>query len=208
MQNDVVHESGFLHARGYLTSTPADRRLVIDNVQQLITAVRKADRPVVHAIWQFRPDYIDCCFSTQWKRRGIQEAGVLVDGRWGAEIVGELAVGEDDFVLRAHAHSVFEFTHLDRILRNCSVETCLFAGGPVGDGIDDSVRQAAAYGYRVVVISDAILPIDPDHLKTLSGRADAVTTERALEMIGFDAMPRPAPAGSPRSPGLMAPTHV
>jgi nicotinamidase-related amidase len=208
MQNDVVHEDGFLQAGGYLASTAGDRGLVVDNVRRLMEATRNAERPVIHAKWGFRPDYLDCCFSEQWRRRGIQEAGVLVDGRWGAEIVGGIVVEADDFIVHAYAHSVLEFTHLDRILRNCGVETCLFVGGPVADGIDDSVRQAAAYGYRVVMVGDAIFPIDPDHLKTLNGRADAITTERVLEMIDFDAMPRPAAAGSPRSHDLLASTPV
>lgn len=199
MQNDTFSPDGFFHSRGELTSSEVDRSVVLGNVGAIMRAARAADRPVIHATWTFRADYLDCCFAPQRRLKGLQEARVLVEDTWGAELTDGVDYQGNDFIVRAKAHSAFEFTHLDRVLRNCGVETCVLIGGPAADGIDDTARQGAAYGYRVVLVRDSIFPLMSDHLASLSGRADAVTTKELIRMIEFDAMPRPALPGSPHA---------
>jgi nicotinamidase-related amidase len=93
------------------------------------------------------------------------------------------------------SHSAFAFTPLDRILRNCGVETCIVMGGTVTDAIDDTVRQGAAYGYRMLIVVDAVFPPSSDHLSSLSTRADFLETDEVARLISLDAIPRTLPVG-------------
>jgi ureidoacrylate peracid hydrolase len=195
MQNDYLDPSGFFRRRGHLDLSESDRALLVGNVRRILDLTRAAQRPVVHAVWRFRPDHLDCSFAAQWKRKGLAENGVLVDGTWGSELVQGLEVEQDDFELFARAHSAFEFTHLDRLLRNCGVETVVLIGGMAADAIDDTARQGAAYGYRILVVDDAIFPFRSPHIKTLRSRADTISTDELVRMIEFDAMPRPTAPG-------------
>ena len=67
------------------------------------------------------------------------------------------------------------------------------------DGVDDTVRQAAAFYYRNVLVGDAIFPLNSPHLNTLKERADTVETAQLAHMIEFDAMPRPVPVAYKRA---------
>jgi gluconolactonase len=195
LQNDLIHPDGFFVREGLLSLSDEERARVLENVTAIATAMREAECPVVHAHWQLRPDHLDASYSRQWRRLGLKDAGALVKGSWGAEPLEGLAVGEDDFILPLTSHSAFQFTHLDRILRNCGVETCVLVGGPATEGLDDSARQGAAYGYRILLPADAIYPYQIEHLqKTLSNRAHTVSTAEVLDMIKALPIAVPQPA--------------
>jgi nicotinamidase-related amidase len=194
----MLHDEGYMSSRGGMSMPAGERNQIVERIVSLIEAVRGARRPTIIANWEFRDDYLDCCLPVKWQRSGLQEAGALIAGSWGAQTIDALPIAEQDFLISAKAFSVFEFTHADRILRNCGVETCFVVGGPLADGVDDTVRQACAFGYRVVVVSDAVFPAELSHLRSLRGRIDAVTAAAALEMISLDSIPRPGAPGAPR----------
>jgi nicotinamidase-related amidase len=184
MQNELLHPNGFYHRKGYLSIPPDDASLLVRNVEQITARMREAERPVIHGFWSFRSDYLDCSFSQQWRRRGLEQNGVFVEGTRGARLVDGLHVGEDDFLLSMKSHSAFQFTHFDRILRNCGVETLIVIGGTATGAVDDTTRQGAAFGYRMLLVSDAIFPLNSPHLDTLMTRGDRIDTAGLLELIG------------------------
>jgi nicotinamidase-related amidase len=187
LQNDLAHPQGFFHRRGLLRLSDAERARVVEHVERLATSVRRAEWPVVHAVWQLRPDHLDAAYARPWWRLGLREAGALVRGSWGAELLEGVTQAADDFVVPLVSHSAFQFTHLDRILRNCGVQTCLVVGGSASGGVEDTARQAAAYGYRVLLVADAIYPAALDHLRRLANRAETVsTTDQALALLDAD----------------------
>jgi ureidoacrylate peracid hydrolase len=179
LQHDLAHAAGFFRRRGLLRLSDAELAGVVENVERLATSFRGAELPVIHGLWQLRPDHLDASYGVPWQRFRLREAGALVKGSWGAEPV--VAIEPDDFVLPLVSHSAFQFTHLDRILRNCGVHTCLIVGGTASGGVEDTARQAAAYGYEVQLVEDAIYPYSPDHLRRLANRADTVSTAQALQ---------------------------
>jgi nicotinamidase-related amidase len=180
LQNDLAHAEGFFRRRGLLRLSEAELADTLANVERLAASFRAAERPVIHAMWQLRADHLDASYGVPWQRLGLREAGALVKGSWGAEpLVG---VDAEDFVVPLVSHSAFQFTHLDRILRNCGVQACLVVGGTASGGVEDTARQAAAYGYEVLLVEDAIYPSSPEHLRRLANRAETVSTARALEL--------------------------
>ena len=187
LQNDLAHPQGFFHRRGLLRLGEAERARVVENVEALAAGARRAEWPVVHAVWQLRPDHLDAAYALPWWRLGLREVGALVKGSWGAELLEGVTQGADDFVVPLVSHSAFQFTHLDRILRNCGVQTCLVVGGSASGGVEDTARQAAAYGYRVLLVGEAVYPASLDHLRRLANRAETVsTTDQALALLHAD----------------------
>jgi gluconolactonase len=191
LQNDLVHPDGFFGRKGLGRVAEAELGRVIENVNALAARLRETGRPVVHGCWQLRPDHLDAGYSAQWRRLGLREAGALVRGSWGAALHPQLVVAEDDFLLPLTSHSAFQFTALDRTLRNCGVRACILAGGPVNEGIDDTARQGAALGYLMFLGSDAIYPPDSPHLASLSTRGDVLATAALLAELRLDQPFRP-----------------
>jgi nicotinamidase-related amidase len=197
MQNDLLHPDGFFGRRGLINVSAKQRQAVLDNVNALATAFRAAEWPVVQALWQLRPDHLNASYSHQWRRLGLRDAGALAGGSWGAALVDGLVVGADDFVLPLTSHSAFQFTPLDRILRNCRSTTCVLVGGAATEAIDDSTRQGAAFGYRVVLPADAIYPASEEHLRqTLGSRAETSTTREVLDLVTAGGLAEQQPVAS------------
>jgi ureidoacrylate peracid hydrolase len=180
LQNDLAHAQGFFRRRGLLRLSDTELADTLTNVERLAASFRTAEWPVVHALWQLRPDHLDASYGVPWQRLGLSEAGALVKASWGAEPL--VSLGEDDFVVPLVSHSAFQFTHLDRILRNCGVRSCLVVGGTASGGVEDTARQAAAFGYQVLLVEDAIYPVSPEHLRRLANRAETISTAEALEL--------------------------
>src|SRR5690242_3555983 len=105
MQNDLVDPDGFFQRAGQAQLSQEERAEVVERINTLVQAMRQAEWPVVQACWQLRPDHLDACYSIPWRRLGLQEAGALVRGSWGAELAPELLQGPDDFVVPLVSHS-------------------------------------------------------------------------------------------------------
>jgi nicotinamidase-related amidase len=179
LQHDLAHADGFFRQRGLLRLSEAELAGVVENVERLAASFRAAELPVIYGLWQLRPDHLDASYGVPWLRLSLREAGALVKGSWGAEPL--VTIDADDFVVPLVSHSAFQFTHLDRILRNCGVHTCLIVGGAASGGVEDTARQAAAYGYEVLLVEDAIYPFSPEHLRRLANRAETVSTAQVLQ---------------------------
>jgi ureidoacrylate peracid hydrolase len=189
MQNEQLHPDGFFQRKGYLSLAPDEVSQLLSNVGQITAKMRETEHPVIHGYWSFRADYLDCSFSRQWRRKGLEENGAFVEGTFGAQFVDGLVLGEDDFRIPLKSHSGFQFTHLDRVLRNCGVETLIVVGGSITGSVDDTTRQGAAYGYRMLLVPDAIYPLNSPHLESLMTRADSINTADLLELIGQEHIP-------------------
>jgi gluconolactonase len=194
MQNDLLHPDGFFHRGGFLNLSASDRELLVGNVRRILAKTREVNRPLIHAFWSFRPDYLDSSFSPAWQQRGLQQNHVLVNGTFGAAFIDGIDVRDDDFLLPLKSHSAFQFTHLDRTLRNCGVEACAVVGGIAAESVDDTTRQGAAYGYRMLLVRDTIAPLQSPHLDTLRTRGEMIDTADLLGLLDFDRVPIPVKA--------------
>jgi nicotinamidase-related amidase len=90
-QNDFTSEGGALHGavRGVMESTG-----MLENTRRLVKAARAAGATIVHAPISYVPGYGELALHPYGILKGVVDAGALVKGEWGAEIVDVLAPQE------------------------------------------------------------------------------------------------------------------
>jgi len=183
-QNDFIDPPDTLADLGIKPISGNDRITAFRNARMLLESVRDANRPVFHVRTAFRPDLADCLFSPFWIERIGSKIPFLVEGSHGASFVKEIAARPSDFIVTKKGHSAFQHTPLDRMLTEQNVSSCIVAGfsGVVGS-VDDTVRQGAALGYEIVLISDASFPLDSSGSGSLRNRAIIQTTTETVDEL-------------------------
>jgi len=182
-QNDFFHSQGLLSRAGISGLSEPARRSFLINARSLVEEMKKAGRPVIWVKTVLRRDHLDSALAPAVRdSMGLTaERGFLVEGSWGSEIMEEVQPASDDLVVVKKGHSIFQFTHLDRLLANLGVDTFIAAGGAGLDGIADSIRQGGALGYEMLIPADATgYPPESVHLKNLKNRALLTTTSNLL----------------------------
>jgi nicotinamidase-related amidase len=97
----------------------------------------------------------------------------FVRGSDAAEIVPELAPGDDDLVVEKFSMSALTGTTLDFALRDCGVVNLVMVGIALEIGIEPTVRSATDLGYVPIVLTDAC------------GWGNKTAGERAIETMKF-----------------------
>jgi ureidoacrylate peracid hydrolase len=105
-----------------------------------------------------------------------------------AEMVDELAPGEDEMVFPKTSSSVFISTNIDYVLRNLGTQYLIIAGCLTDQCVDSAVRDACDLGYLVTVPTDACLTLSAERhdwsLRNNRGYCRQRTTHELLEEIG------------------------
>ena len=194
-QNDFFHSQGLLSRAGISPLSEPARQALFANVRSLADGMKKAGRPVIWVKTVLRRDHLDSALAPAVRdSMGLTaEKGFLVEGSWGSEIMEEVQPASDDLVVVKKGHSIFQFTHLDRLLANLGVDTFIAAGGAGLDCLADSIRQGGALGYEMLIPADATgYPPESPHLKNLKNRAPLTTTSTLLDEL------RPPGAEAPK----------
>lgn len=76
-------------------------------------------------------------------------------GSWDAQVLDELAPGDDEIVLPKTSSSVFISTNLDYILRCLGVRSLILAGCMTDQCVESAVRDACDLGYLVTLVPEA-----------------------------------------------------
>lgn len=122
----------------------------LQKAQQLLTAARKSEIPVVYVRTAGRrSDGLD--LSRKLREQGI----VVAEGSIEAEIVPELSPESNEIVLSKPASGIFTGTGLDEILRNLGIRTLILAGISFDGAIEGSLRSASDRGYQILLVPDA-----------------------------------------------------
>jgi nicotinamidase-related amidase len=188
MQNDVVHEKGFRRRYSRQAGIPTDSldrlRDPIPHIKKLTTGFRQRGKKVIYTYLAFEPDYSDAPPSEAITKAKGQ--GALVAGSWGAQIIDELAPQAGDHVVKKHTSGAFFQTPLDRLLRNLGVTTLVTTGVATNFCVDTTVREAVAYGYEVILVSDGCASFDMEgHEATLkvveAGFGHVMSTDEVLK---------------------------
>jgi ureidoacrylate peracid hydrolase len=195
MQNDFVHRDGnFNHIAREHPEANIDMPFLIGtipNVKRLVHAFRAAGRPVVYLAHVLKPDYSDAAFP-YW-RVGIEPASGnrthCVEGTWGAQIIGELAPQEGEYLVVKKGFGGFSNTPLDTLLRNMGVTTCVVSGVTTCVCVSSTIRGGVEYNYRMILVSDAVSEVDrathEAELRTMARLfADVKPTDEVIEMVG------------------------
>jgi nicotinamidase-related amidase len=163
---------------------------IIANNKRFAEAMRSRGLPVIYARLKYRQDAVDNVmtkFFTDVIRREPprgRDYGFLHDGTPGADLVPGLGIEPGDIILDKKGHSAFGFTHLHRMLRNLGAGHCYVTGGGASACVSETVRDAAALGYSVTVIQDALYPADSPHVEqVLAKYAKVATTAVAIEEL-------------------------
>jgi biuret amidohydrolase len=182
MMNDHLHADGAACRSLGSGLTDAQRHRLFGNTQRLLRAARAHGQPVVHVRNEYRWDNLDCGTTEARLRQRPLPSGVpnKIIGTWGAQIVDALAPAEDEPVVIKKNQSAFWFTPLDLLLRRLDVQRCLIVGGAAGGCLNDTVREGVGYGYKFVVVTDALYPPDHPIVESLGERAMLKTTDEVL----------------------------
>lgn len=151
MQNDNVLPEGAFASFG--AAEHAAQQDVIGHVRAVLDAARAAGAPVVHnRIISYPQRPVGGSNAPIFTRIGPDS---LRQGSWGAEIVDGLGVRDDEIVLDRIRMSAFHGTSLDTILRNLDITDVVVVGVWTNMAVEHTVRDAADYGYRATIVSDA-----------------------------------------------------
>lgn len=103
------------------------------------------------------------------------------------EIVPEIGVTDNDFVITKHQWGAFYGTDLDLQLRRRGIDTIVLCGIATGYGVDTTAREAYQHGYNQVFAVDAMTGLSQEehdyvlkHIFPRIGRVLATT-----EIIGL-----------------------
>ncbi|MHB8190571.1 MAG: cysteine hydrolase family protein [Ferrimicrobium sp.] len=170
MQNDFCSLGGWLDEIGVDVGEPTR---VIPHINQVSTALRLVDTPVIWLNWGNRVDRANLppgvlhVYNSDGASIGIGDplprsrSAVLQSGSWSAALADTLVSAEGDIRVDKYRMSGFPDTELDGILRNLRVTTVLFAGVNVDQCVYATLVDAANLGYDVVLLRDCAATTSP-----------------------------------------------
>ena len=184
IQEDLLAARGGLSELGLRPIEQEERQILMTNCQRLLAQARETKKPIVYVRTAFRRDFGDCFLPPKWLRRLCKSNPVLVEGTSGAAIPSEIAPQPDDYVITKKSLSAFQFTHLDRLLSNLGIDSCILAGFcGVSGSIDDTTRMAGLLGYDTAIAADAVFPIHTPHLETFVKRAAVRESHEIISLL-------------------------
>ena len=157
-------------------------RLVIPNMQRILTASRSADIEVIHTtIESLTRDGRDR--SLDYKITGFN----VPKGSWDGKVIDELAPGDDEIWLPKSSSSVFVSTHIDYILRNLGVKQLIISGLITDQCVESAIRDACDLGYLVTQVTDACATYSAERqaysIGAIKGYCRQMTTDELIEEL-------------------------
>jgi nicotinamidase-related amidase len=123
-------------------------RSKIPNLERAVQYAREHDIPIVHVTCAHPPN--DMIFA-----RELCEPHAI-EGSEGSEIIDELKLEPDDYVVHKRRFSGFYGTDLDLYLRELGVERVLLIGGQTHTSVRYTAVDAYQLRYRPIVLRDCV----------------------------------------------------
>ena len=192
MQNDFIHDKGFVRKSSEGIGVPAESldllKKPISFIQRLAESFRTNGKDVIYIYTAWEKDYSDIALPLKKMGPKAKEMGALVKGSWGAEIIDELAPQQNDHMVMKKAYGAFFQTPLDRTLRNLGVNTLVMTGVATNFCVETTAREAVAYGYDIIMVKDGTATFDPEgHQATLkvitTGFGEVMSTDEVLDLF-------------------------
>ena len=177
MQNGFCKPDGNLYAPG--------SEAVIDPVTSLVDRAHEAGLRVVFTRDVHPPEQFEGAhYYDEFEQWGEH----VVEGTWGAELVEELDVREDDHVVEKHTYDAFHETELNGWLRARGIDDLLFCGTLANVCVLHTSGSAGLRDYRPVLVRDCIGAIETDHKEYALEHSEwlfgEVTTADEIEFAG------------------------
>jgi nicotinamidase-related amidase len=139
---------------------------IIPTVQRLVSAFRRAGRPVIFTKHVHHPGDLDSGIMGWWW------AGKCIEGSPESEIVAELAPASGEKVVLKHRYSAFYNTDLETVLRCLGAKDVVVSGVMTNLCCESTARDAYYRDHRVFFPADANGSVSEDlHLASLSSLA-------------------------------------
>ena len=130
---------------------PANRQAVTNQFVKLVAHCRKVGTPLIYITTHRRADNADAPKTLM----DIGNAGTGNQaGTAGVQVVDELAMKPEDYLLVKPRFSAFYGTDLDNILRNLGTETILVGGISTQRSVEGTARDAKNRDIQCIVVSD------------------------------------------------------
>ncbi len=152
MQNDFADPDGALYA-------PQSGE-VIPQIASLVEQAREAGADIVytkdvHPEGQFDDAYYYDEFA-QWGEH-------VVEDTWGAEIVDDLDVRDEDYIVEKQTYDAFHETGLDEYLTENGITDLVICGTLANVCVLHTAGSAGLRDYRPVLVDDVLGYIEEDH---------------------------------------------
>jgi ureidoacrylate peracid hydrolase len=189
MQNDFIHDNGFVRKSSQGIGVPADSldllKKPIPFIQRLAKSFRTNGRDVIYIYTAWEKDYSDVALPLKKMGAKAKEMGALVKGSWGAQIIDP---HPNDHRVMKKAYGAFFQTPLDRTLRNLGINTLVMTGVATNFCVETTAREAVAYGYDIIMVRDGTATFDPEgHQATLkvitTGFGEVMSTDEVLGLL-------------------------
>ncbi len=163
---------------------------ILPTIQRLISAFRRARRPVIFTRHVHHAGLIDAGIMEWWWK------GMCIEGSPESEIHPDIAPLPGEKVILKHRYSAFYNTDLETILRVQKIEDVVIAGVMTNMCCESTARDAYYRDYRVFIPADATGSINEEmHLASLLNlafgfacvtRADALLQRAAASGYSSD----------------------
>jgi nicotinamidase-related amidase len=157
LQNDNVHPHGAYASTG--AAAHAESQNLVSHVSELLRA-RSNDVPVLHnRIVSYPGRDFGGNNAPIFRMIGPESLEV---GTWGADAVDGLDAAPNEPVLLRTRMSCFNGNGLDAMLRSLAITDVIVAGVWTNMAVEHTVRDAADFGYRPHLVSDATSSINDE----------------------------------------------
>ena len=176
-----------------------DGRAVLERINRLAAACRRAGILVIHASSVFRPDGSNLGVLGEISPPMI--TGLLNRGAESAALHKEIVVDTRDILLDKPRFGAFHGTDLELILRSRSIDSVIISGIATNVCCETTAREAMVRDFRVFFLSDgtATMPIGNVSAAELQKATCAtlgfvfgqvLTVDEMIEKINHSARPR------------------
>ena len=178
---------------------------IVENCVRVRKAANAHGIPVFFARADHRPDGKDWVMmyfdhNRQHKPWDDPENGRLIAyrenlaGTEGSEVIDDLDMTDEDYMIPKHRKSAFFQTKLELSLRARGIDTLVLCGSAVPSGIAATVYAAQDHDVNVIVVRDACNPKEGEvhdvFMNSVFPRIGRVrTTDEVLEMMTLGANP-------------------
>lgn len=148
-QNDFLHPDGWYAKKGVDIS---HMRSSIEPTKRLVRAARARRVPVVWTRHGYRSMRDAGPFI---EHRPFLKDGGLRQGTWGYEVLAELELRPEDWVIDKMRLSAFFQSNLETVLRSLDAETVLFAGVLTNQCVAATSKDASFRDFKPIVVAEA-----------------------------------------------------
>lgn len=124
----------------------------IEVSQGILAAARAAGVPVIYARVAYRPDLAD---GGMFMKKVPSLGWLKMGSRW-VEIDERVKPEPEDYVLTKRHSSAFIGTEFQQVLQTMGIDTIISVGCSTSGCVRQTVVDANAYGFRSVVVGDAV----------------------------------------------------